>query len=57
MMVRCESTPFEQEGEAVTKPVKTGDDIDKGVACGMRRDCARRGVQTEHERETGEKAG
>lgn len=58
MMVRCESTSLKLEGDAVTKPVKIGDDIDKGVACsGVRRGCACRGVQTEQERETREKAG
>ena len=57
MMVRCESTPFKLEGKAVTEPLKTRDDIDKGVPCSMRRGCAGRGVQTEQERETRENAG
>jgi hypothetical protein len=57
-MVRCESTSLKLEGDAVTKPVKIGDDIDKGVACsGVRRGYACRGVQTEQKRETREKAG
>ena len=57
MMVRCEIPPFKLEGDAVTRPLKAGDDIDKGVDGAMRRGCASRGVETEHERETREKAG
>ena len=58
MKIRCEISPFKLEGDAVTKPVKIGDDIDKGVACsGVRRGCACRGVQAEQECETREKAG
>gem|GEM_PF-3576747 len=57
MVVRCESTSLKLEGDAVTKPVKIGDDIDKGVACSVRRGCACRGVQAEQERETRENAG
>ena|SRR2546425_8587668 len=36
IMVRCEISPFKPEGDAVTKPLKTRDDIDKGVGCAMR---------------------
>jgi len=57
MMVRCEIAPFKLEGDAVTRPLKAGDDIDKGVDGAMRRGRARRGIQAEYESETREKAG